>query len=347
MGGVAQLLLWAASLAARRLGSGACSGSGPYTCCLSVCWHRSTGPHTGPTRLYLELRLTTSLRALLVLPQGPFSLRKGAALREVLRTYRTAQVFFNEGPVSDEPIWLPELVQFAIVRHPLPRLLSQLLHTASLASEALFQDILRVSGAGGALPAHPLAPCGSCRRRLGGSAAAAQRGPPLAASQEPNTLIREILNNQTLPARYFRPGTTEWFSPDSYTTRVFAGTSVDASRRRLYTLDLQLAVDNLDRMDAVLLYEEMLREPSSSLVSELLGGLPPMTAQRKTGRATSFSSQHSAQVMSKLNNGTMGMLFEYLEFDFRLYEHCRLLHNVTLAAYESLRDRRGATVIDR
>jgi hypothetical protein len=119
---------------------------------------------------------------------------------------------------------------------------------------------------------------------------------------------------------------------------------VDASRRRLYLLDLQLAVDNLDRMDAVLLYEETVLKSgpgASSLLSELLGGLPPLTAQRKTDRATAFSSHHSADLLSKLDNATMGMVYEYLEFDFRLYEHCKLLHNVTLAAYQQLQARRG------
>jgi hypothetical protein len=106
--------------------------------------------------------------------QGPFSLRKGAALQELLQTYPTAQVFFNEGPVSDEPIWSPQLVQFAVVRHPLPRMLSQLLHTASLASEALFQDIVRVRARTHRLPAKGVRQCAL----LGPPTAGLQQGQP-------------------------------------------------------------------------------------------------------------------------------------------------------------------------
>ncbi len=62
----------------------------------------------------------------------------------ILEKYKNATIFFNEGPLSDDPLFGKELFQFSIVRHPIPRFLSHFLHAVTL-PPTLFNDTLKVS----------------------------------------------------------------------------------------------------------------------------------------------------------------------------------------------------------
>lgn len=75
--------------------------------------------------------------------QGPFSLLHTEGQRQVLEQYANAAIFFNEGPLSDDPLFGPELFQFTIIRHPVTRFLSHWLHAVSR-PHTLLEDALRV-----------------------------------------------------------------------------------------------------------------------------------------------------------------------------------------------------------
>lgn len=64
---------------------------------------------------------------------------------QVLQQYQTARLFFNEGPLSDEMMPREVLQYITLVRHPLPRYLSNLLHWLEATDVPAYHRALQVS----------------------------------------------------------------------------------------------------------------------------------------------------------------------------------------------------------
>lgn len=148
--------------------------------------------------------------------------------------------------------------------------------------------------------------------------------------QDPNPILQEVLRTWQAPARY---AARNLVGGDNFITRTYAGLSVERHKGRLFSVDLQKAVRNLDRLDVVLVFEDM-HGSGRQLLGDILQF--PVTAAR-TGRSTQLSQQWHDKVIALLSPETMSMVLEHVQYDLLLYEHCRALHNVSVAAWELVR----------
>jgi hypothetical protein len=79
-------------------------------------------------------------------PNHPFSHLGPEGQLQLLRNFSDATIFFNEGTLSSDPLFDARLVMVTLVRHPVSRFLSHMLHVLALQDEALYNRTLQVSG---------------------------------------------------------------------------------------------------------------------------------------------------------------------------------------------------------
>lgn len=150
--------------------------------------------------------------------------------------------------------------------------------------------------------------------------------------QDPNTMLQDILTTGQLPARYNVTNTVQFVGMNNYMTRVFAGVSVADSRQAVSLAALQLAEQNLARLDAVLLHEQLHQDDR-----ELLTGILGFAARSShSNRSSHYSTQHRA-VLRQLTSHTMAMINQQLCYDLQLWQYSTSLHMRTLSAWAVVR----------
>lgn len=75
---------------------------------------------------------------------SPFSNLGPEGQLQLLRNFSDATIFFNEDTLSEHPLFDKRLVMVTLVRHPVSRFLSHMLHALALQDEALYNRTLQV-----------------------------------------------------------------------------------------------------------------------------------------------------------------------------------------------------------